>query len=65
MVVFSVKCPGDIAALIRRFKISMPFDETPMRENVVMGTAEASGAAAMAARALSDWQRVNIMIWWF
>lgn len=40
----------------------MPFDETPMRENVVMGIAEARGAAATAARAPNDWRRVNIMI---
>jgi len=54
IVVLSVKCPGDIAALIWNLTMSMPFEEAPMRENVVMGMAEARGAAAMAARAPSD-----------
>jgi hypothetical protein len=62
IVVFSVKCPVDIAACICKSKISMPLDDAPIRENVVtgirenvvMGMAEARGAAAMAARAPSD-----------
>jgi len=32
----------------------MPFDETPIRENVVMGIAEARGAVTTAARAAKD-----------
>jgi hypothetical protein len=62
IVVLSVRCPGDIAAWISKFKISMPLEEAPIRENVVigvrenvvMGMAAARGAAAMAARAPSD-----------
>jgi hypothetical protein len=62
IVVLSVKCPGDIAAWISKFKISIPFEEAPIRENVVtgvrenvvIGMAEARGATAIAARAPRD-----------